>query len=263
MSVSRLLRFAAVLLSVLSGLASTVHAELAWSFADHPIPALHDLDDETMLYVFLSPEDSNMVLDCGDYFGRYLTAYERYYPEFARQGTPEERDQAFRAGVEAYGDDYLVTCLTSPYVLKLHKDIWATPLRFTVRYCGRFEGEPVTDADRYMVETIRRVERIAARGSEEGLFNMILLDGEPDRTELNPDLLYFLKKSLIDTDFARQRMILDPGSRFGILAINSPDLEAQLTPKRKAFIDAAVKRGDLRAVLDTTGPCGDTAWRAE
>ena len=32
-----------------------------------------------------------------------------------------------------------------------------------------------------------------------------------------------------------------------------------MTAERKAFVDAAVERGDFAAVLDTTPPCGDGA----
>jgi hypothetical protein len=35
------------------------------------------------------------------------------------------------------------------------------------------------------------------------------------------------------------------------------DITTKLSPKRRAFVDAAVGRGDYQAVLDTTEACGE------
>ena len=109
---------------------------------------------------------------------------------------------------------------------------------------------------------IDEVERIARRGSVSAFSIYLELDGDTEVAHLNPDVLYFLKQSLMNASpILRPDYLFDSTGVWAGEAWNRPDLEQQLTPERKAFVDEAVARGELAAVLETTAPCGDTGWR--
>ena len=119
-------------------------------------------------------------------------------------------------------------------------------------------GEPTTEEDRFVVDKIRYLEGLADKGFAVAQGYYLLMDGN-SVVRLNPDILYFLRRALDGSSFANDLGLFD--TQDSIFAVNSPGLEEQLSSERKAFVDGAVLRNDLSAVLETTGPCGDTAWR--
>ncbi len=176
--------------------------------------------------------------------------------------TADQRFRRWQNYAEISEDWTLPFCLTAPSAYRLKKLAEAPESAITISYCGRYSGKDSTVDDSRARSLIDEVERIARRGSVSAFSSFLELDGNTKVVRLNPDVLYFLKQSLMNASpILRPDYLFDGAGAWANDAWNRPDLEQQLSPERRAFVDDAVLRNDLGSVLETTGPCGDTAWR--
>nr|WP_272211888.1 hypothetical protein [Marinicella sp. W31]MDC2877778.1 hypothetical protein [Marinicella sp. W31] len=233
-------------------------------FQRHPQPPVWELTPEE--FGFLNPPGTHLdytTPGCGDYLEKAFTVYLGRYPAYA--GDNADRDALFQRWqnyAEISEVSRLPFCLTAPYAYQLKTLADAPESAITISYCGRYSGEDSTADDSRARALIDEVERIARRGSVSAFSSYLELDGDTEVVRLNPDILYFLKQSLMNASpILRPDYLFDNERVWADDAWNRPDLEQQLSPKRKAFVDDAAARNDLGSVLATTGPCGDTAWR--
>ena len=247
---------------LLTGLMSASSTDI-W-FKRHPQPPEWDLTPEE--FRFLNPPGSHLdytTPGCGDYLEKAFTVYLQRYPDYAENSqTADRRFRRWLDYAEISEVMRLPFCLTAPYAYRLRKLADSPENAILISYCGRYSGKDSTADDSRARALIDEVERIARRGSVSAFASYLLLDGENEVVRLNPDVLYFLKQALMNASpITRPDYLFDDTSAWADAAWNRPDLEDQLSPERKAFVDEAAARNDLSAVLATTGPCGDTAWR--
>ncbi len=229
-----------------------------WSFQEHPQPGILELSLEETRYVDGDWKQDGMLPECGGKVHRSYEIYLKYFPEYAETAGPEQAYQAWRDYILADEENSLGGCMTGAYAYAIETLYKRDPSRITISYCGRFSAEPTTEEDLFVVNTIRYLEGLADKGFAVAQGYYLLMDGY-GVVRLNPDILFFLRQSLIGSPWAVELgLFVTPDSS---LAVNSPNLEEQLSPERKAFVDDAVARGDLAAVRETTAPCGEAGWR--
>ncbi len=246
---------AAFMLMSLSGPQTSFAGD--WSFQEHPQPST-EISFEELLYIDGDWKRDGMLPECGGKVHRSYEIYLKYFPEYAETAEPEQAYQTWRDYILADEENSLGGCMTGAYASAIETLYKRDPSRITVSYCGRFSGEPTTEEDLFVVDKIRYLEGLADKGFAVAQGYYLLMDGN-SVVRLNPDILYFLRRALDGSSFANDLGLFD--TQDSIFAVNSPGLEEQLSSERKAFVDGAVLRNDLSAVLETTGPCGDTAWR--
>ncbi|QQM31761.1 hypothetical protein JET14_06230 [Martelella lutilitoris] len=228
-----------------------------WSFQEHPQPST-EISFEELLYIDGDWKRDGMLPECGGKVRRSYEIYLKYFPEYAETAEPEQAYQTWRDYILADEESSLGGCMTGAYAYAIETLYKRDPSSITISYCGRFSGEPTTEEDLFVVDTIRYLEGLADKGFALAQGYYLLMDGN-SVVRLNPDILFFLGQSLDGSPWAVELgLFVTPES---LLAVNSPNLEGQPSPERKAFVDEAVARSDLASVLETTGPCGDMAWR--
>ena len=253
-------RLAAISAAFILVFLSSYQVSLAedWSFQDNLQPGILELSLEELRYIDGDRKKDGMLPECGGKVRRSYEIYLKHYPEYETTAEPEQAYQNWRNYILSDEDNSLGGCMTGTYAYAIETLYIRDPSRITISYCGRFSAEPVTDEDRFVVDTMSYLVGLAERGYEVALGYYLLMDGYTV-VRLNPDILYFLRRVLDDSFFANDLGLFDtPDS---IFAVNSPRLEDQISPERKAFVDEAVVNNDLAAVLATTKPCGDNEWR--
>lgn len=194
---------------------------------------------------------------------RAFIVYLETYPDYAETGPRNLLYARWLDYAEASEEWSLPCCLSAPHGYQLRRMLEEPDADVTISYCGRFAGDPETSYDWLAKMHIDVIEHIALKGSVAGLSVYLQLDGKGRVVNLNPDVVYYLKSAILSSDNpTRPDYLFDENdASWRDQPWNRPNLEEELSPERKAFVDEAVARGDLAAVLETTGPCGDTAWR--
>jgi len=234
----------------------------AWSFETHPQPTRSEMTFEEWEFVVSELDYNPHIPDCGNYLRGHYEIYEKRYPEFADEGTAEERYDLWRRYIQTDNAfDYLNTCMTLPYVMEMFALTKGELAESNLVYCGQLSRAPESENETEFAALMERLQDAAKRGSEAALLSFLITDNGEGLTPLNPDVLYYLRASLKGTRTAEEQRLFDDEFIFRHRAWNQDNLVDQLSPERRRFIEQPVKDRDLASVLATTNPCGETAWR--
>lgn len=180
-------------------------------------------------------------LFCADAVDVDYEIYNRRYPAFANQGNPKENLRAWKRHIvkQRYpGFSWCVGSLPN-YAI----DWYAEELESAgIFFCGHFSALPENDADRLLADLVNEALDFWLDGSRGVAFGFFIL-ADKKLINLNADVEYYLRRSLENDEEYRPE------------DWDTSHLIRRLTPERRAFVDAALERRDLKTVLATTPAC--------
>ncbi|MCY0096232.1 hypothetical protein [Hoeflea ulvae] len=229
----------------LQGFGAAVAGEAAaWSFKLHPHPEVQDLTlSERRLRDSIDFERYPHIYPaCLDQVDVDYAIYQGRYPAFSRQGEPAENLRAWKRHIvrQLYPGFSICVAGLPAYALQFHE---AELEEVGIVFCGRFSGQAKSPIDMFFQAQIREALDFAVDGNRGVAFGVLLYSPARSAVRLNPDVEYYFRKSFENDDDYLPR------------DWDSSHLIDQLTDQRKAFVEDAVKRRDLQAVLDTTADC--------
>lgn len=220
---------------------SAASNELYWSFDDHPHPQSH----------MLTVEEKNTLNSINDYRGgielcsktmqSQFAIYGGRFPRFEQSGAEEKRFSAWKLHLLKGDYEFESECITDELFLK----ILETKHYVNLVYCGIFSGIAETEQEHLFVESLEQMASYAHLGILTAMGNFISLHRPGSNLSLNPDVEFFIRKSLQkNVELVEYKYTWYTGH-----------LEPLMTQERIEFVNAAVERGDLDAVLSSTSPC--------
>jgi hypothetical protein len=229
-----------IFIAVISLWVTPCHAqELNWSFEQHPHPGYLEKTPAETAAIYAA-RDSGLTYPGGCVRGTRAAfdLYHQRYPQFAESGDEETRFKRWKWHIVSsggYGERHCIIHL--PYLLIPDLEGGSDLI-----FCGRFSGVPITKTDQIFFEIVSEMRDHAQLGISESMQFLMLLNGSLWDIELNPDVDYFVRKWLAQSGYKAK-------------GVETDHLQPVLTPERKAFVDEALVRGDLKSVLETTAPC--------
>jgi len=230
-----------IMASTVGPLAQIVN--LDWSFVEHPDPYVSGYTAEEFRFLdkVSSASPDNGVCEAGT--RARFKIYRDRYPDFEKSGEPMANYRNWKLNfAEILGKDFTGCLIISPMIkfFNLQKPRYNPGMY----YCGKISGPPQSDRHKEMSAIAEELMAFAGIGNWHAIDTILFLNHLGERfIDLNTDVEYFLRKSLpVDWEFDKRNK-------------DTSNLEPLLDAERRAFVDAALERSDLQAVLDTTAPC--------
>ncbi|NKB53813.1 MAG: hypothetical protein GKR97_16620 [Rhizobiaceae bacterium] len=215
--------------------------KLDWSFADHPYPDRSEYTEAEVEALEAAREPGETYTNnCGLGIQAQYKIYNDRYPEFAKVADENERFLAWKYHIVADGKDWLGGCVFGMSFLTILDLIYQVELVF----CGVFSRQPNSPVEKAFVDSVVEMREYLKLDVGVMMSHVLILHESGSSVNLNPDVEYYIRKSLEMKDLYDETFRTD-------------HLEELLTRQRRAFLDAAVQNRDFDAVLDTTPPCKD------
>ncbi len=221
-----------------------------WSFADHPQPPYKELTKAEQKALDDSGRDHrDFEILCRGPMAVAYDIYQDRYPAFLRIADAATRERHWRTHLVAIGRAphlCFIWDLARIRIPAAQKRLGAFS-RF--RFCGRYAQAPANDAERHLAGLVDELFAYAATGNYSAIRAFPGHANDDNRLALGPDILYYLYAIAWPTSPAFEKRWNEHQQRKLVY------LTRYFSSGRRAFVDAAVRRRDLAAVVATTGPC--------
>lgn len=254
---------------------------VSWSFRIHPHPRKFEYSDEqNQIWEDALMGKGRAVEICDDLLEAEYEVYKLHYPDFAAQELSLEPKlhRAWRDHLVIEQYHLPSMCMINSAharVLELLRHLeWVN-----FRFCGAVAAPvvkaaqevtssgaspqgastkpppsppvgPQTFDEDYLAAGLNQMLAFSALGAPEAIVNALYYAAMHPNLALNADVEYFLRMSLRRTRRFEQHWQV-------------AHLRTSLTGERLAFVDQAVKRGDLKAVRQTSAACPDAVPRPQ
>ncbi len=216
--------------------------KLDWSFEEHPQPISFDLVGEEFRLLTRGTADTGSHDYCRIILANAFEIYERRHPDFLKTGEIDRRYREWKAYMARKNDIYLGFCLYEIPTMELYRTSFRIDMD-GLQFCGARITSSGTPAERYFQYFTDQLLDNAEAGQVDALDSLLASNELRDLISLNPDIEYFLRRSLFvagegkPEDWDVSQML--------------PELDAE----RIAFLDDAIARKDFAAVVATTPAC--------
>jgi len=222
----------------------SAHAQLQWSFSDHPHSAASELTKEesnALTAPFEHGARPGEDDSCRRLSEAYFRLYNDRYPRFLESGSASSRYAAWTEHIVERGAKTPATCIVGDASIALLRSM-SWPNVVALVYCGKFSREPATEHEENFHGHVTQLVRYAELGSADAISHLLVAGSAGPPLELNADVEYYFRQVL--------RLL---GTHEWNWATSH--LEPLLTTDRMAVLDKLAEQRDLDTVLRTTPNC--------
>lgn len=222
---------------VLWGLTNTSQGGV-WSFEDNPHPINFDelsAKEQQDLQSAQGSCERNLAIEYKIYLGRY--------PGYEKSGDAKTNFKNWKNYLAGLISKPVNACLFHIPYLKIWNLYQSPQVGDDFYYCGFYSRSPGTVAEQKIATLVDEAISYASTGSWIAISSLMAANRPGGIFDLNPDIEYYFRK------------LTRPAAGSEIQERDTSQLELFLDAERTTFLDAAVGRKDLQAVMDTSGPC--------
>lgn len=224
------------------GGAQAQFANSNWSFDDHPHPSFSDLTEEEHEQLATGIFGLERVEYCRSVMANAFDIYRARYPELRKTGELDKNYRDWKKSVAKQNPSGIGTC---PFSLPLYELVEHRPafVAAGLVFCGANPPPQTSDVEVHFEYLTGQLISNISTGHKEALFSLLLTHDMESIVSLNPDIEYFIRKSI-------ERIREFEPTDWDVSAL-TPQLDAE----RIAFLDQAIEAGDFQSVVATTKPC--------
>jgi hypothetical protein len=212
----------------------------AWSFADNPHPRLGDLTAEEKAFIDTFRAGDATINACERSILAEYEVYNRRNLEFEASGAADETFRDWKVHLSRDTPGYLNSCMSTVAAEGL---LMADPPPSDFYFCGRYSRPPASAAELRYARLIDEVFVYAQSALEFSVNELLLVDKLTSIVDLAPATEYYFRK------------LVRPALKDEVEPRDVSHLLPGLTGRQQAFLDEAVEKRDLQAVLAMTGDC--------